>query len=53
MNEKQIKTIKEQQKKFNDSLRKDKEVWQGLYSFGVAYTKEFDELFTYDKNVSK
>ncbi|UCD13539.1 MAG: hypothetical protein JSW60_08280 [Thermoplasmatales archaeon] len=54
MNEKQRKIMIEQQKTFNESFRKHKEVWQGMYTVLGAYTKELKELFdTSNKKVSK
>ena len=54
MKEKLHPLIIEQQKRVNESLKKDKEVWQDLYSVLGAYTKEFNELFkTGNKKISK
>ena len=54
MNEKHRKMIIEQQKMFDESFGKYKEVWQGMHTFLGAYTKEFNELFdTVSKKVSK
>ena len=49
MKEKLDKLIIQQKKVFNESFRKHKDVWQGLYSFGKAYTKELDDLFAKSK----
>ena len=54
MDEKLDKMVIRQQKKFNESLIIDKEVWQDIYSFLEVYTKELNELFnTGNKKVSK
>ena len=45
MKYKSQKTISDEQKKFSESLRINKDVWQDMYSALGAYTKEFEELF--------
>ena len=54
MIEKQHRMIIEQQKKFCESLIKNKEIWRDIYSTVSAYTKEFIDLSdTHNKRMSK
>ena len=53
MKEKLHPMIIEQQKKFNKSLKKNREVWQDLYFVVKAYTKELDELIKTGKRISR
>ena len=45
MNKTQYQLIVEQQRKFSESLKKNKEFWQDIYSMVKEYMKQFNELF--------
>jgi len=49
MRKKLEKIILEQKNILKKSFSKDREVWQDLYNFGKAYTKEFETLFSHKK----
>lgn len=45
MNKTRYQMIIEQQKKFSESLKKNKEFWQDIFSMIKTYMKQFNELF--------